>query len=125
MKTYDYIIRVSRMGNRREGEESTMTVDDQRRQCCQAIEAKDGRVGREHTALNQSGSSSADSTPVRAALRRAQSGDTDGIAVAYDDRLARAGGSLAGSTTSWRRPGPRSSSSTCPAWTTGTRPAAQ
>jgi hypothetical protein len=89
MDTYDYIIRVSKMGSRRETDESTMTVDDQRETCVAAIKEKTGRVGREHKALDQSGSTSVDSKPYREAVARIQRGEADGIAVAYDDRLAR------------------------------------
>jgi DNA invertase Pin-like site-specific DNA recombinase len=89
MKTYDYIIRVSKMGSRREDDESTMTVDDQRMQCVGAIQEKGGRVGQEHKALDQSGKTSVDSKSYREALRRVQRGESQGIAVAFDDRLAR------------------------------------
>jgi hypothetical protein len=89
MKIYDYITRVSKMGSRRESDESTMTVDDQREQCVGAIEEKGGRVGKEHKALNQSGRTSVDSKPYREALARILRGESHGIAVAFDDRLAR------------------------------------
>jgi hypothetical protein len=36
METYDYIIRVSRMGGRHEDDASTMTGDDQRQECIRA-----------------------------------------------------------------------------------------
>jgi DNA invertase Pin-like site-specific DNA recombinase len=89
MKTYDYIIRVSKMGTRHESDESTMTVEDQRQQCRALIRESGGSVGREHKALNQSGSTSVDSKHFREALRRVRRGESHGIAVAYDDRLAR------------------------------------
>jgi DNA invertase Pin-like site-specific DNA recombinase len=86
---YDYITRVSKMGSRRGSDESTMTVDDQREQCVGAIKEKGGRVGKEHKALNQSGKTSVDSKPYREALARIRRGESQGIAVALDDRLAR------------------------------------
>jgi DNA invertase Pin-like site-specific DNA recombinase len=89
MQTIDYIIRVSKMGSRTEGDESTMTIEDQRRQCEQVIRDRGFRVGREHKALNQSGSTSVDSKHFRAALTRIRRGESAGLAVAYDDRLAR------------------------------------
>src|SRR5450755_610169 len=86
---YDYFTRVSKMGSRCGSDESTMTVDDQREQCVGAIKEKGGRVGKEHKALNQSGKTSVDSKPYREALARIRRGESQGIAVALDDRLAR------------------------------------
>lgn len=86
---YDYLIRVSKMGNRKEADDSTMTVDDQRAECEAAIREKGGRVGKEHKALDQSGATSVDSKPYREALDRIKRGEANGLAVAYDDRLAR------------------------------------
>jgi hypothetical protein len=78
MKTYDYIIRVSKMGSRREDDESTMTVDDQRLRCVGAIQEQGARVGQEHKVLDPSGTASVDSKlppggpPARAARRVAR-----------------------------------------------------
>jgi len=89
METYDIIIRVSRMGKRRESADPTMTLDDQEARCRQRIEAEHGGVGRVHDARDVSGWISVDSPAFRAALERVGTGQTHGFAVAYGDRLAR------------------------------------
>jgi DNA invertase Pin-like site-specific DNA recombinase len=65
------------------------TIEDQRAACEAVIASRHGRVGREHDATNESGWTSVDSAPFRAALARCQSGATAGFAIAYADRLAR------------------------------------
>jgi hypothetical protein len=91
MRTFDYVVRVSRMGSRHEDDASTMTLEDQRERCREMIVEAGGVVGREHKALNQSGFTSVDSAPFRAALGRAQNGDIVGVAFAYSDRMSRNG----------------------------------
>lgn len=89
MKTYDYIIRVSSMGDRREGDDSTDTIDDQRGRCAAWIEGKGGRHGREHVATDVSGWAAVDSPPYLAALERVRSGQAAGVVIAYSDRWSR------------------------------------
>jgi recombinase/recombinase-like zinc beta ribbon protein/resolvase-like protein len=89
VKTYDTIIRVSRMGDRPESADSTMTVDDQRARATEEIDRVGGRVGREHMALDVSGHTAIDSPAFRAALGRVRAGEADGIAFGYGDRLGR------------------------------------
>jgi hypothetical protein len=96
-KTYDLLIRVSRMGSRAEGAESTMTIDDQRAAGMATIEQVGGRFsGRELRALNQSGSTVHTSAKWAEAVARARRGETSGFVIAYDDRLGR----------NWRTAGP-------------------
>jgi hypothetical protein len=89
MKTYDYIIRVSRMGDRIESAESTMTIDDQRERARATINAVGGRVGKEHLAVNVSGHTAADSKQYKAAVTRIRKGEAEGIALSYGDRFMR------------------------------------
>lgn len=88
-KTIDLVLRVSKMNGRTESAESTMTIDDQRAQARSAVAAVNGRVGREFLALDQSGFTFLHSTELQAALGRVRSGKSDGIAVAYGDRIMR------------------------------------
>lgn len=94
MQTYDYVVRVSRMGERVEGDASLMTLEDQRDRARDIIRSRGGRVGREHKALDQSGFTAVDSKPFRDALARVQRGDVAGLAFAYSDRMARNGRAL-------------------------------
>jgi hypothetical protein len=55
MKSYDALIRVSRMGDRKESSESTMTLDDQASVISRAIKEAGGRRGKTFEALDQSG----------------------------------------------------------------------
>jgi recombinase/resolvase-like protein/recombinase-like zinc beta ribbon protein len=89
MEIFDYIIRVSRMGDRAESADSTLTIDDQRQRCREVITARGGRTGREHKATDVSGKGAVDSPPYRAALERVRAGESDGIAFAYGDRMSR------------------------------------
>lgn len=89
LKTLDILIRVSKMGERDEADDSTMTTDDQDNSCRRAIRESGGRVGIVIKALDQSGHTVVDSPGWRLALQRVQRGESHGFAVAYDDRLAR------------------------------------
>jgi DNA invertase Pin-like site-specific DNA recombinase len=88
-KTYDVIVRVSKMNGRTEHAESTMTLDDQLALCKAAIAEQGGRVGKVFKALDQSGFSAVQSRPYQQAKARLAAGEAAGLAVAYDDRLAR------------------------------------
>jgi DNA invertase Pin-like site-specific DNA recombinase len=88
-KTIDLLVRVSRMGERVESAESTITVDDQDGAMRQAIHAGGGRVGQSFKMLDQSGFTIHTSPVYEAILDRVRSGKSDGVAVAYADRLSR------------------------------------
>lgn len=89
MRTFDSLIRVSKMGSRTESADSTMTVDDQRDANMHAITAAGAKLGKEYLALDVSGYSVTTSPQWREALERCQSGESAGIVVAYFDRLTR------------------------------------
>jgi site-specific DNA recombinase len=89
VKTYDYVIRVSRMNGREESADSTMTVDDQRARAHEEIAAAGGRVGVEHKATDVSGFSAVDSPQYRSVVERLRSGAAQGLAFAYGDRMSR------------------------------------
>jgi hypothetical protein len=78
MKTVDYITRVSKMGDRLESAESTMTVEDQRRAAREAIKGVGARIGKEHPALDISGHIAANSPQYRAAVDRIRRGEAQG-----------------------------------------------
>jgi site-specific DNA recombinase len=88
-KTYDVIVRVSKTNGRAEGDESTMTIEDQLALCRAVIAEQDGRVGQVFRALDQGGFSAVTSAPYLKAKARIAAGEAAGLAVAYDDRLAR------------------------------------
>jgi DNA invertase Pin-like site-specific DNA recombinase len=88
-KVYDVILRVSKMNGRTEDSESTLTVDDQLALCKAAIGEQGGKVGQVFKALDQSGFSSVTSKLYQRAKARVAAGESAGLAVAYDDRLAR------------------------------------
>lgn len=89
MKSYDSLIRVSKMGAREESAETTMTVADQRKTCARAVGEVGGKIGREHKALDQSGRTVHQSAAYAAILERVRTKQTDGVVVAYGDRLTR------------------------------------
>lgn len=89
MKVYDSLIRVSKMAGRVESAESTMTITDQRDANEYAIRMKGGQLGIEIMALDASGRTITESPQWRKALARVQSGESNGFAVAYSDRLSR------------------------------------
>lgn len=88
-KTYDIIIRVSSLGERRASADSTMTLDDQRRRCEALIRAKGARVGEVHDAKDVSGWISVDSAKYRAAIERIRARASNGLALAYFNRGSR------------------------------------
>jgi site-specific DNA recombinase len=96
MKTYDSLIRVSKMNGRAETADSTLTIDDQAAANRRAVRDVGGRVGKTLKALDQSGFSVHESRAWQTAVERIRAGESDGIVVAYDDRLGR----------NWRKAGP-------------------
>lgn len=88
-KTYDSLIRVSKMGSRLESADSTMTITDQRDANAHAVKQAGGVVGKELLAIDQSGYSVTESEQWREALERCERGESKGIVVAYGDRLTR------------------------------------
>lgn len=88
-KTYDSLIRVSKMGSRVVSADSTMTIDDQRDANEHAVSEAGGLVGKELLAIDESGYSVTESPQWREALGRCERGDSAGIVVAYGDRLTR------------------------------------
>ena len=89
MKTYDALIRVSKMNGRKESAESTMTTDDQAAAIVRAIREVGGRRGMTHEALDQSGFTIHRSDTYRKILDRVRAGKAQGIVIAYGDRLTR------------------------------------
>jgi DNA invertase Pin-like site-specific DNA recombinase len=86
-RTYDYIIRVSELGER--DEDQTVTIPEQHERCRAEIERQHGRVGRALDAVDVSGGVVIDSDAYQLALQRVQQGTTAGIVVAYSSRFAR------------------------------------
>jgi DNA invertase Pin-like site-specific DNA recombinase len=89
VKAYDALIRVSKMNGRKESAETTMTTDDQEAAIARAIKEAGGRRGRTFEALDQSGFTIHRSEAYRTILDRVRAGESDGIVVAYGDRLTR------------------------------------
>jgi DNA invertase Pin-like site-specific DNA recombinase len=89
MKTYDVIVRVSRMGDRPESADSTMTLEDQRARAREEVAAAGGQVGLEHMATDVSGFSAVESPDYRRAVERIRTGAAQGLAFAYGDRMVR------------------------------------
>jgi DNA invertase Pin-like site-specific DNA recombinase len=96
MKTYDSLIRVSKMNGRAETADSTLTINDQEAANRRAVKDAGGRIGKTFKALDQSGFSVHQSRAWQTAVERIRQGQSDGIVVAYDDRLGR----------NWRKAGP-------------------
>jgi DNA invertase Pin-like site-specific DNA recombinase len=96
MKTYDALIRVSKMNGRKESAETTMTVDDQDQAIARAINEAKGRRGVTVDALDQSGFTIHRTDAYRRILERVRRGESHGVVVAYGDRLTR----------NWRGVGP-------------------
>ena len=96
MKTYDSLIRVSKMNGRVETDDSTMTINDQANANRQAVRDVGGRIGKTFKAKDQSGFTVHESPQWQTAVDRIRQGESDGIVVAYDDRLGR----------NWRKAGP-------------------
>lgn len=89
MKTYDVLIRVSKMNGRKTTDESTMTVRDQNEAVDRVIADKRGRRGKTFEALDQSGFTIHESEVYPSLLERVRSGKSAGFVVAYGDRLSR------------------------------------
>src|SRR5262245_28101877 len=89
VKVYDSLIRVSKMNGRKESAESTMTTDDQDAACRRTIREAGGRRGRTFEALDQSGFTIHQSGVYATILERVRAGKSDGVVVAYGDRLTR------------------------------------
>jgi DNA invertase Pin-like site-specific DNA recombinase len=89
VKTYDTLIRVSKMNGRKESAESTMTTDDQAAATARAIKEAGGRRGKTFEALDQSGFTIHENGVYAAILERVRAGKSHGVAVAYGDRLTR------------------------------------
>jgi DNA invertase Pin-like site-specific DNA recombinase len=86
-RVYDFIIRVSELGER--DEHQTITIPEQRAKCLAEIERIGGRAGTELDAVDVSGGVVIDSPAYAQALERVQRGETAGIVVAYSSRFAR------------------------------------
>lgn len=85
---YDSLIRISRVGGRQAN--GTLMSDDQQRESNEhAIRALGGRVGLTFEALNQSGHDIFTGPKWLEALERVKRGESNGVAVAYHDRLGR------------------------------------
>jgi DNA invertase Pin-like site-specific DNA recombinase len=89
MKTYDALIRVSKMNGRKESADSTMTLTDQRSLIEGELARIGGRQAHAFEALDQSGFTVLDSPVVDEIIRRVESGASSGIVIPYGDRLAR------------------------------------
>ena len=99
---FDSYIRVSRVGLRDRESQSFISVDEQRRLIEQG--ARRFRVelsGVEIVELDVRGSKSARDRGLEQLLRRAESGESEGIVVAWQDRLSR--GSLLETAETWER----------------------
>lgn len=85
--TYDYVIRVSELGDR--DPDNLVTINDQRDACRKEIARRQGHVGLELDAVDVSGGVVIDSPAYQGALERVQGGQSRGIVVAYSSRFAR------------------------------------
>jgi hypothetical protein len=87
MNVYDYVIRVSALGDR--DEDTTITIPEQREKCRAEIARHGGRVGQEINAIDVSGGVVIGSPAYQEALARVQAKTTKGHVVAYSSRFAR------------------------------------
>jgi DNA invertase Pin-like site-specific DNA recombinase len=87
LKVYDYVIRVSALGDR--DADATLTIPEQEARCLAEIERIGGRVGIKLDAIDVSGGVVIDSPAYQRGLRRVQGGETAGVVVAYSSRFAR------------------------------------
>jgi DNA invertase Pin-like site-specific DNA recombinase len=87
-KSYDILIRVSRMGARDEADESTHTIDDQMRASVGEIKRRGGTKGKVFKMLDESGGTILPKIQDEIA-ERVRSGKSRGLIVAYGDRLCR------------------------------------
>jgi DNA invertase Pin-like site-specific DNA recombinase len=88
MKTYDELIRVSKMGERLEGDGSTHTITDQRRANREVAKHHGARIGRTFKMLDESGFTILPKIQ-KEVVERVRTGESDGLVVPYSDRLAR------------------------------------
>jgi DNA invertase Pin-like site-specific DNA recombinase len=89
-RTYDSLIRVSRVNGRQlGGNDGGHTIRSQTDKNRHAIENLGGRVGRVYRALDESGSTIFASPEWLEALDRVKRGDSAGVAVEYIDRMGR------------------------------------
>jgi hypothetical protein len=88
VKTYDELIRVSSMGERGETDESTRTIEDQKRANRDAVKELGGRIGKTIKMLDESGFTVLPRIQ-QEVVERVRSGKSNGIVIAYSDRLAR------------------------------------
>lgn len=85
----DLAVRVSKMDQRDEDDTSTITIRDQIESGTASIAARGKSVGRVVKALDNSGWSVWSSPAWTELLDRVKRGESDGFAIAYDDRLGR------------------------------------
>jgi hypothetical protein len=88
MKIYDEMLRVSALGTRKEDDESTRTLDDQRRANRETAKLKGGRIGKTLKMVDESGFTILPKIQADV-IARVRSGESNGIIIAYSDRLAR------------------------------------
>jgi DNA invertase Pin-like site-specific DNA recombinase len=86
-KTYDYVIRVSELGDR--DSDATLTIPEQEARCLAEIARHGGRPGLKLDAVDVSGGVVIDSPAYKKALKRVESRQSAGIVVAYSSRFAR------------------------------------
>ena len=99
---FDSYIRVSRVGSRDRESESFISVKEQRRLIKQGADRFGVELsGVEVVELDVSGSMAAKERGLEELLQRAESGDSEGIIVAWQDRLSR--GSLLETAETWER----------------------
>ena len=93
---YDTLIRVSKMNGRKASADSTMTLTDQRSLIDGELQRVDGRKGKSFEALDQTGFTVLDSPAVDEIISRVERGQSEGLVIAYGDRLARNSWQLGG-----------------------------
>jgi DNA invertase Pin-like site-specific DNA recombinase len=96
VNTYDTLIRVSKMNGRKESADSTMTIKDQQSLIDGELTRISGRQGKAFEATDQSGFTVLDSPAIEEILARIESGKSNGLVIAYGDRLARNSWDLGG-----------------------------
>lgn len=89
MKTYDWLERVSRVGDRIVSADSTMTLRDQERLALDEIKRRGGRAGKRFQAANQSGYTIHKTPIYDEVVERVRSGKSSGVVIPYGDRLTR------------------------------------
>ena len=86
-KTYDYVIRVSSLGDRKADE--TDTIPDQEARSLAEIARHGAQVGKRIDAVNMSGGIVLESPAYAEAMARIERGQSQGIVTAYSSRFAR------------------------------------